>query len=182
VRLVESDVDLEREDVPEVARPPRPEHRKAYVSLPLTIAVLVAIVAAVYAFVPKRDNEVVDQLVRHHRAPGTYDLEHPSAGELTAWTLGVLARPVPWPTGPGLEIVGVRRLVLLKRPAAAVRYRIGSGEVTLVAMVPWDVPARRVVVDDGDLHAVWWRERPWTMIAVGPRTGADVWRAALGVP
>lgn len=183
MKLVETDVELDNEDVPEVARPPRPEHRKAYVSLALTAAVLVATVALVYALFPKRDHEVIELAVAAHREPGELALTAPGPAELTAFTIGVLARPVPWPAaGDGVAIEGARRLSLLRRDAAMVRYRVGDAPVTLIAMVPWDAPPRVIVRDDGEERAVWWRKGPWTMIAVGPAAGDAAWRARVGAP
>jgi hypothetical protein len=180
VKLVETDAALATEDVPDVARPPRPEHRKTYVSLAVTGAVLVATVAVVYLLFPKRDHQVIDEAIAQHRAPAAFELERPTPPELTAWTIGILARPVKWPTGAGLEVVGVRRVELFKRPAALVRYRVDDVEVSLAAMTPWDAPRRAIQVDEEDVHAIWWRSGGWTMIAVGPKGGA--WAKRLGAP
>jgi hypothetical protein len=184
VKLVETDIEIEREREPraETITPPRPEHRKAYVSLLVTGAVLVATVAAVYLLFPKRDHEVIDAVVAHHRDPGGFAMDHPSRPELVGWTIGALGRSVPWPDGADLRIEGLKKLVVLKKPAALVRYRIGGAPVTLAAMQSWDLTGQ-LVIDDGDLRAVWWRKKgPWTMIAVGPAATADAWRAAIGAP
>jgi hypothetical protein len=182
MKLVETDTALANDDVAEVSRKPRPEHRKTYVSLLVTGAVLVGTVAAVYLLFPKRDHEVIGAVIEHHRAPGALDLERPSLPEVTAWTIGVLARPVPWPSGDGLTIEGVRHLVILKKDAAMVRYQVDGVPVTLVAMVPWDAPPRVIKLDDGTERAVWWRKGAWTMIAVGPLAGENAWRKRIGAP
>jgi hypothetical protein len=182
MKLVETDAALAVEDVPEVPRPPRPEHRKAYVSLLVTGAVLVGTVLVVYLLFPKRDHEVMGSAIEYHRDPGELELTRPSEPELVAWTIGVLGRPVPWPSGEGLTIEGVRGLRLLRRPAAMVRYRLGDQPVTLVAMVPWDQPPRIITIDDDDERAVWWRAGKWTMVAVGPIASEATWRPAVGAP
>lgn len=182
MKLVETDAALAVEDVAEVPRPPRPEHRKAYVSLFLTSAVLIATVAVVYILFPKRNHEVIGEAVEEHRAPGPLELERPSHAELTAWTIGVLARPVPWPSGPGVEVVGVRRRSILRKEAAVARLDVDGTPVTMVVMVPWDAPPRTIRKTDGDVAAVWWRQGPWTFIAAGPTDRADGWRSKLGAP
>jgi hypothetical protein len=183
VKLVETDAALPiDEDAREVPRPPRPEHRKAYVSLLLTTAVLAATVAVVYVLFPKRHNEVIEETIDYHREPGALEIEAPTSGELRAWTIGIHGRAVPWPEAPGLKIVGARRLRMLRKPAAMVRYDLGGDPITVVAMVPWDAPPRTIRRDDGGESAVWWRKGPWTFIAVGSAATAEAWQSSVGAP
>src|SRR5690606_28254623 len=101
MRLVETDTALADDDLPERPRPPRPEHRKTYVSLLVTGAVLITTVALVYVRFPKRDHEVIGSVIDHHEDPGAFDLVRPSRGELAAWSLGVFGRSAPWPDDEG---------------------------------------------------------------------------------
>jgi len=182
MRLVETDTALADDDLPERPRPPRPEHRKTYVSLLVTGAVLITTVALVYVLFPKRDHEVIGSVIDHHEDPGAFDLVRPSRGELAAWSLGVFGRSAPWPDDEALVIEGARRTSILKRTAALVRYRVGEDAVTVVAMQPWDAPPRTIRRTEGDLAAVWWRPRRWTMIAVGPAARQAAWRPLVGAP
>jgi hypothetical protein len=182
MKLVETDSPHGDEEVAEVPRPPRPERRRVYVSLALTMTVLVATVAAVYFAFPKRDNELLHAAVEAHREGGPYELERPSAAELSAWSVGVVGHRVPWPEAGGLEVVGTRRLNVLKRPAALARYRVGQDEATVMVLRARDAPPRKYRRAEGDELAVSWRRGPWTFVVVGPAGRADEWRARLGVP
>jgi len=180
MKLVEPEIPHGDEEVPEIPRPPRPERRRVYVSLALTLGVLAATVAAVYTAFPKRDNELLTDALEAHRAPGRYQLTSPSPAELKAWSVGVVGGSVPWPSD--LEVIGTWQIRILRRPAALVRFRIGGDEVTLMAMRAWDAPPRKYRRHDGDELAVSWRRGPWTLVAVGPAAGADRWKAPLHVP
>lgn len=183
MKLVETDIPHGDEEVSEAPRPPRPERRRVYVSLALTLSVLVATVTAVYVAFPKRDNELLTEAIDTHRAGGELDLERPSTGELKAWTVGAVGEMVPWPE-PTAEVtlLGTRRIRVLKRPVAVVLYRVGKDEVTYMAMRARDAPPRKYRrEDDGDL-AVSWRRGPWTLVAVGPAATQAQWRKGLDVP
>jgi hypothetical protein len=182
MKLVETDIPHGDEEVAEVPRPPRPERRRVYVSLALTLTVLAATVVAVYFAFPKRDNEVLTEALEAHREGGPFDLDHPSAGELAAWTVGVVGHRVPWPEREGLEVIGARRLQILHRAAAVARYRAGGDEVTVMVLRAHDAPPRRHRRTDGDEAAVSWRRGPWTFIVVGPAAHAAQWRRMFGAP
>lgn len=180
MKLVEPEIPHGDEEVPEIPRPPRPEHRRVYVSLALTLGVLAATVAAVYLAFPARNNELVTEALEAHRRRGPFQLDKPSPAELKAWTVGVVGGSVPWPSD--LEVIGTWQIRILRRPAALVRFLIGGEEVTLMAMRAWDAPPRKYRRHDGDELAVSWRRGPWTLVAVGPADKADRWKAPLHVP
>jgi hypothetical protein len=182
MKLVETDSPHGDEEVAEVPRPPRPERRRVYVSLALTMTVLVATVAAVYFAFPKRDNELVHAALDAHREGGPYELDHPTRAEVGAWSMGVVGQKVPWPDGAGLEVVGTRRLQVLRRPAALVRYRADQDEVSVMVLRARDAPPRKYRRADGDDLAVSWRRGPWTFVVVGPTARADTWKRSFGVP
>jgi hypothetical protein len=180
MKLVEPEIPHGDEEVAEIPRPPRPERRRVYVSLALTLGVLAATVVAVYLAFPKRNNELVTEALEAHRNPGRFQLERPSAAELKAWTVGVVGGSVPWPSN--LEVIGTWQIRILRRPAALIRFSVGGDQVTLMAMRAWDAPPRKYRRHDGDDLAVSWRRGPWTLVAVGPAAHADSWKAPLHVP
>jgi len=182
MKLVETDSPHGDEEVPEVARPPRPERRRVYVSLAVTMTVLIATVAAVYFAFPKRDNELLNAALEAHREAGPFELEKPSVTELAAWSVGVVGHKVPWPEGPGLEVIGTRQLQILQRPTALVRYRAGEDEVTVMVLRARDAPPRRYRRALGDELAISWRRGPWTFVVVGPSQHTERWRKAIGAP
>lgn len=182
MKLVETDIPHGDEEVAEVPRPPRPEHRRVYVSLAVTMTVLVATVMAVYFLFPKRDNELLAAAFDAHREGGPYELDRPSEAELGAWSVGVVGHKVPWPESSGLEVIGTRRLTILKRAAALVHYQVGADEVTLLVLRARDAPPRRYHRTDGSEQAVSWRRGPWTFVVVGPAEHAAAWRRSFGAP
>jgi len=182
MKLVETDSPHGDEEVLEVPRPPRPERRRVYVSLALTLAVLVATVMAVYTAFPKRDNELLHAALDAHREGGPYELERPTDPELGAWSMGVVGQKVPWPDAPGLQVVGTRRVQVLRRPAALVRYLAGQDEVSVMVLRARDAPPRKYRRADGEELAVSWRRGPWTFVVVGPGARAADWTRRLGVP
>lgn len=183
MKLVETDIRHAEDEAPEAPTPPRPEHRRVYVSLLLTLSVLAATVVAVYSLFPKRDNEVLTVALREHRDPGTLDLERPTRREIAAWSVGVIGRGAPWPEpAPELEPLGTRSLDILERPAALVRYRAGGHEVTLLATRARLAPPRKFRREAEGLYAVSWREGKWRLVAVGPAAGSETWGEILGVP
>lgn len=180
MKLVETELPHGDEEVAEVPRPPRPERRRVYVSLLLTLGVLAATVAAVYTAFPKRNNEVVTEALEAHRKRGPFQMEKPSPAELKAWTVGVVGGSVPWPDD--LEVIGTWQIRILRRPAALVRLSVGGAEVTLMAVRAWDAPPRKYRRHDGEELAISWRRGPWTLVAVGPAALEDRWKASLHVP
>ena len=180
MKLVETDSPHGDEEVAEVPRPPRPERRRVYVSLALTLGVLAATVVAVYVAFPARNNELLTEAVEAHRQPGPFQLERPSPAELKAWTVGVVGGSVPWPGD--LQVIGTWQIRILRRPAALVRFAVGTQEVTLMAMRAWDAPPRKYRRHDGDELAISWRRGPWTLVVVGPADEEQRWKASLHVP
>lgn len=172
------------EEAPPHPTPPRPEHRRVAVSFLLTLAVLVGTVVTVYTVFPARHNVVVTAAVdEHRRSDQTFQLTKPSGEALASWAVGVLGARLALPgPGAGVDVIGARSIEILERPAALVRYRIGTSEVTLVVQRARDVPKRRVSKQDGDDQIEAWRVEKWTFVAVGPASTAAQWRPAMGVP
>jgi hypothetical protein len=187
MKLVETDADRpedEGEPAPAVT-PPRPEKRRAYASLVLTLAVLVGTVVTIYMVFPARQNEATRQAVAaHRRAEQPWQLEAPSRAELEAWTLALVGRDAPLPReGADLTIVGARAIEVLRHQAAFIRFRIGGAhEVSYLVQRTRDAPADRTSRGDGDDQIEAWRDGGWTVIAIGPGAGADAWRPRVGVP
>jgi hypothetical protein len=183
MKLIESELPHGDEEVLEVSRPPRPERRRVYVSLILTSSVLFATVAAIYIAFPKRDNELLTAALEVHAAQAPMQLEKPTGAELTAWTVGVLGEVIPWPASSDeIEVVGTRRMKVLRKPVAIVIYRVGEATVSFMALHAYDAPPRRWRREEDGALAVSWRHGPWTFVAVGPAAGAGEWKSRLGVP
>lgn len=181
MKLVETEVEHGDEDVPEVPRPPRPEHRRVHVSLFLTFSILVGTVAAIYLVFPDRHNELLTVAVEAHRSGDDFELDQPTWGELRAWSLGVLGEKAPFPDGD-LVPLGARRLTILRRPAVLARYRAGDDAITVLLTRARDAPPRRYERRDGDLAAASWRRGAWTVVAIGPAESSDSWRRLAGAP
>lgn len=184
MKLVETDIphgENEDDTSVEAPTPPRPEHRRVYVSLFLTLSVLAATVATVYTLFPKRDNELLTGAIDAHRDPGSLHIQSPNPSELDAWTIGVIGERIEWPMPDGdREVLGARAMRVLRRPAALVRYRIGQAEVTLLAMRARDAPPRRYRRANNGHVALSWRDGPWTFVAIGPSESEEAWRAGIG--
>jgi hypothetical protein len=184
MKLVESDV-VHADDDGEVTLPPRPERRRVYTSFLVTFSVLVATVFSVYHLFPPRDNELLTVAIDAYQQPGPYEIERPSDTQLLAWGTGVVGERAPFPApAPGITLVGVRKVKILNRPAAMVRYRFedDGSEVSYFVSRPRDVPPRRYQREDGDLHAVSWRSGRWTLVLVGPAASRDRWADEFGAP
>jgi hypothetical protein len=182
VKIVEPEVlgPPEVEEAPPHPTPPRPEHRRVYVSFLFTLAVLVGTVVTVYTVFPARHNVVVTAAVsEHRRSDATWQLPAPRPEQLASWSLGVLGGEAPLPAG---DVVGARAIDIVNRHAAVIGYKVGGAEVTLLVQRARDMPPRRVSKDDGDDHVEAWRVQKWTFVAVGPAASAATWKAALGVP
>lgn len=185
MKLVEADAEGPPGEEDAVARPtpPRPERRRVVVSLGFTVAVLVGTVFTIYAVFPARHNYLVTAALEEHRRDAPWQLEAPAPAELRAWTLGFLDLAAPLPEASAdIVAVGARRVELLNRPAAVVRYRIEGGEVTMVVQRARDLAARRVSRVDGRDRVVSWRRGAWSVAAVGPEVSAEVWTARVGAP
>jgi len=171
-------IDADAED-PAVAPPPPPpprlDKRRVSVSFVFTVTVLVGCVVAVFTLFPSRHNQVATSALAAHRATAAWDLERPDAPTLIAWAKGAVGRDPPVPGGPGLVPLGARRIAILRRPAAVIRYQIGGDQVTVVLQRARDLQ-RRTLHDDRDGDRVEaWRAGAWTVIAVGPRATVATW-------
>lgn len=154
--------------------PPRPPHRRVSVSLIFTLSVLIGTVVTIYMVLPARHDEIVTEAVRQHRATEpAWDLEAPTAGELRAWAIGVIGKDVPLPPKDA-QIIGARRIDVLRRAAAVVRLQIGGEPVTYVVQHSRGI-SQRVERPEGDLRAVAWRRGKYTAVAVGPQASASTW-------
>ena len=164
--------------------PPRPEHRRVAVSFLVTLVVLVATVVVIYAVFPKRDNALVTATVDAHQTLHKYDLAEPTFSELRAWSIGVLGIGAPWPQPQvaNWSILGAKKLMILQRSAAFVRYRLEDQEVSMVLQRARDAPPRTHRREYGQVLAVSWRKGGWTCIAVGSAGRAIQWRKWLGTP
>jgi hypothetical protein len=159
--------------------PPRPPHRRVSVSLLFTLSVLVGLVVTIYTVLPARHDEIVTEAVRQHRAEEqTWDLEAPTAPELRAWAIGVVGKGVPLPND-GTQIVGARRIHVLKRSAALIRLQINGEPVTYLVQHARGIAPEHVERAEGELRAVAWRKGKYTFVAVGSQASARDWVAAI---
>jgi len=159
--------------------PPRPPHRRVSISLLFTLSVLIGTVVTIYTVLPARHDEIVTEAVRQHRSPEqVWDLESPSAGELRAWAIGVVGKGVPLPSD-GAQVIGARRIEVLRRGAAVIRLQIGGEPVTFLVQHSRGIAREHVEREDGELHAVAWRRGKFTFVAVGPLASARDWVAAV---
>lgn len=166
-------------DEPRVT-PPRPPHRRVSVSLLFTLSVLTGVVVTIYLVLPARHDEIVTEAVRQHRATDqTWDLEAPSAPELRAWAIGVVGKGVPLPH-EATQIVGARRIEVLRRGAALIRLQVGGEHVTYLVQHSRGIAPSGVDRADGDLRAVAWRKGKYTFVAVGSQAHVRDWVAAIG--
>ena len=157
-----------------IVTPPRPPHRRVSVSFLFTISVLVGTVTLIYLLLPLRHDVLVTEAIDHHRTPGTWDLEAPRARELRAWAIGVAGKDVPLPA-EATQVIGARRLDILKRGAALIRLQLGSDQVTYLVQHSRGIARDHITRNDGDLHAEAWRRGKFTIVAVGPAATAQTW-------
>jgi hypothetical protein len=183
MKLVETDIRPSKDVALELATPPRPEHRRAYVSFFFTFSVLAATVIAVYTTFPKRDNELLTVALALHENPPVLKHEGASYSELSAWGAGVLGAepPFPEPTAE-MDVVGAGVVKILNRPVAMVRYRVEGEMVSVFVMGAYVSPGRRFLRFRGDEFAVLWRVGRWTMFAAGGADTVDRWGPAIGAP
>jgi hypothetical protein len=158
--------------------PPRPPHRRVSVSLLFTLSVLTGVVVTIYLVLPARNNVLVTEaLARHRDVDPTWDLEAPSVSELRAWAIGVAGKDVPLPA-EATNVIGARRIQVLRRDAALMRLQIGGDEITYLVQSSRIAPKRHEQVD-GDLQANEWRRGKFAIVAVGPKQSASSWLATL---
>ena len=181
---VEEPKPSDEDPVVALARPPRPEHRRVYTSLILTVAILAGTVVAVYLLVPERHHVLAQTAEDRHREPEVeWDLPAPSAAELHAWMIGVIG-DAPLPPAIGVangRAIGAETVDVLGRRAALIRLHAGPDELTYVVSRARGVSPRHSR-KLGDLRVLEWRRGPWAIVAVGPDATAATWRAAVGAP
>lgn len=158
--------------------PPRPPHRRVSVSLVFTLSVLVGLVVTIYVVFPARHNVLATTALAHHReAQPAWDLTAPSPTELHAWTIGVVGKDAPLPSLPA---IGARRIDILERHAALIRFQVGSDEVTYIVGHAARISPEHSELEDGDLRVVVWPRGPFVCAGVGPDATASTWLHALG--
>lgn len=174
MKLVDADAD-DPAVAPPPPPPPRLDKRRVSVSFVFTVTVLIGCVVAVFTLFPSRHNQVADSALAAHRADAPWDVERPDAATLVAWAKGAVGREPPVPAGAGLVPLGARRIAILRRPAAVIRYQIGADQVTVVLQRARDLQSRTLHEDqDGDRVEAW-RHGAWTVIAIGPAASVATW-------
>ena len=157
--------------------PPRPPHRRVSVSLLFTLSLLIGSVVTIYTVFPARHNVLAtDALAQHRDASASWDLQAPSASELRAWTIGVVGKGVPLPE---VQAIGARRIDVLKRHAALIRFKIGNDEVTYIVGHAARIAPEHSELHDGDVRAVAWARGAFVCVGVGPDATAPAWLAVL---
>ena len=157
--------------------PPRPPHRRVSVSLVFTLSVLIGTVVTIYKVFPARDNVLATEALELHRDTlAGWDLPAPSASELRAWTIGVVGKGAPL---PAVAAIGARRIQVLKRDAALIRFKIGDDEVTYIVGHAARIAPGHSELRDGDLRAVAWPRGPFVCVGVGPDATAAAWLSVL---
>jgi hypothetical protein len=178
MNLVEAEAvgPIEGEDA--VVTAPRPPHRRVSVSLLFTLSVLIGTVVTIYVVLPARHDVLATEAFARHRDSGAWDLEAPTAAELRAWAIGVVGKGVPLPT-ESMQIVGARRVDVLKRGAALMRLQLGADQVTYLVQHARGIAPIHVEHKDGDLRASVWRRGKFTIVVVGPDATAAAWATAF---
>jgi hypothetical protein len=185
MKLVEADAEGPQVAEDEAPRPtpPRPERRRVVVSLGLTVGVLLGTVVTIYAVFPARRNYMATAATEAHHETATWEVARPTADMLRVWALGALGTEPPLPPASAdVVAIGARRVELLNRPAAVVRYQVGTSDVTLIIQRTRDPAARRVSRTENGDHVESWRKGKWSIAAVGPDATADDWAPRMGAP
>ncbi len=175
MKLVDADAEDPAVAPPPPTTPPRLDKRRVSVSFLFTVTVLIGCVVAVFTLFPSRHNPVAASALAAHRASAPWDLERPDATTLVAWAKGAVGRDPPVPAGAGLVPLGARRIAILRRPAAVIRYQIGADQVTVVLQRARDLQSRTLHDDQGGDRVEAWRSGAWTVIAIGPTATVATW-------
>lgn len=159
--------------------PPRPPHRRVSISLLFTLSVLIGLVVTIYMVFPERHDVLVTEAIRYHREPvESWDLDAPSAPELRAWAIGVVGKGVPLPP-EAAQIVGAKRIELLRRSAALIRVQVAGEPITYLVQNARGITPQHVDRQDGDLRALAWRRGKFTFVAVGSQATSQHWVDAI---
>lgn len=182
MKLVETEIEHITDEDPERPSPPRPERRRVYMSLAVTLTVLIATVITVYVTLPPRHNTIIEAVIAENASSDEeLDLTKPTAAEVRAWSVGLFGPGIPWPE-TGDTIIGARSFTVLRRKVGIVHYQIAGQRVSLAVTRARDAPIRTVRVRDDGRRAIKYRRRKWTFIAVGPEASADAWLSVLDAP
>jgi hypothetical protein len=178
MKLVEAESEGPVEGDDALITPPRPPHRRVSVSLVLTLSVLIGLVVTIYVVFPARHNVLATRALEGHREDQpAWDLQAPTAAELRAWAIGVVGKDPPL---PDLPAIAARRIEILERHAALIRYQIGADLVTYVVGHAGRITPEHSELHDGDLRVVEWQHGPFVCAGVGPDATATTWLHALG--
>ncbi len=177
MNLVEAEATGPIEGDTPLVTPPRPPHRRVSVSLLFTLTVLVGTVVAIYLRFPTRNSVLMSETLQQHREPtAAWDLTRPTTGELRAWATGMLGKDPPLPAD---TVIGVRDLEVLGHRAAVMRFVLEGETLTYLVQYTRVIAPDHSERVDGDLHAIAWRQGPFTCVAVGPEAGSARWIPAV---
>jgi hypothetical protein len=167
---------IEGEDA--VVTPPRPPHRRVSVSLLFTLTVLIGTVVAIYVGFPPRHHVLMTEAVAQHREKDpAWDLVAPTPDQLRAFVVGAVgAKGVPLPAEGVAE--GARRIEVLKKSTAVIRYRLGDAPVTYVVQIAGSVGPDTTETED-DLRVVAWQTGRFRFVMVGAGSAPDALKKSL---
>ena len=183
MKFVDAEVTIEDEGGADIARAPRPARRRVYTSLLVTLSVLFGTVGVIYTVFPNRHDELLTVAIQAHLESDAASLQSPTGTQIRAWSLGVFGEPAPWPeVGGDLVPKSASVLRLFKRDLAIVRYEFAGQPVSLAVWRARDVPPRVNRRTEDGLHAVSWRRKRFTCIAIGPEDSRKAWATRLSAP
>lgn len=178
MHLVEAEATgpIEGEDA--IVTPPRPPHRRVSVSLLFTLTVLIGTVVAIYVGFPPRHHVLMTEAIAAHReAAPVWDLVQPTAVELRAFVAGAVGgKDVPLPVG---VVEGARRIEVLKKSTAVIRYRVATEPVTYVVQRAASVGPDLTERTDDELRAITWQTGAFRFVLVGNDKTAAAWRGTV---
>jgi hypothetical protein len=167
---------IEGEDA--IVTPPRPPHRRVSVSLLFTLTVLIGTVVAIYVGFPPRHHVLMTEAVAQHRdQEPAWDLVAPTPDQLRAWVIGAVgAKSVPLPAGGVAE--GAKRIEVLKKSTAVIRYQVAGEPVTYLVQIAASV-GPDITESDDELRVVAWQTGRFRFVMVGAARSPDALRATL---
>lgn len=179
MHLVEAEATGPVEGEDPVVTPPRPPHRRVSVSLLFTLTVLIGTVVAIYLGFPPRHHVLMTEAIAQHREPApAWDLAQPSDVQLAAFVSGVVGggKAVPLPAGP---VDGVRRIEVLNKPTAVIRFHVGAEAVTYIVQRAGSVGPDATERTDDELRAITWQTGAFRFVLVGGDRTVDSWRHSI---